>query len=402
MSNHAYIYDAVRTPRSKGKKDGKLHEVKPIELGAGLLRELRSRHDLDTAYVDDVMLGCVTPVGEQGSNIAKLVVQQAGWDESIAGVTLDRYCASGLEAFNSAAQNVMSGWNRLMVAGGVESMSRVPMGSNGGAFLMDPEFVLTQRMTNQGVAADMVATIEGFDREDVDAYALESQKRASHAWANGYFDGSVVPVTDSLGMNILDKDDYLKPDTTMEGLAALKPSFVAAGSIGMDHTMLSKYNEYNAVQHVHTAGNSSGIVDGASAVLVGSEQAGKDLGLTARARAVAGAVTSTCPTLMMVGAGAAAKKCLDTAGLTSGDIDLWEMNEAFAAAAMRFMRDLDISHEITNVNGGAIAMGHPLGATGVILLGTMLDELERAGKRRALIALCAGAGIGIAAIIERV
>ncbi len=401
MSNQAYVYDAVRTPRSKGKKDGKLHEVKPLELGAGLLRALQSRHDLDTAYVDDVMLGCVTPVGEQGSNIAKLVAQQAGWDESIPGVSMDRYCASGLEAVNSAAQNVMSGWNRLMVAGGVESMSRVPIGSNGGAFLMDPEFVTTQRMTNQGVAGDMVATMEGFSRADVDAYALESQKRAYHAQSNGYFDESVVPVVDSLGMTILDKDDYLKPHTTMEGLAALKPSFEMAGAMGMDNTALSKYPEYNAVNHVHTAGNSSGIVDGASAVLVGNEQAGKDLGLTPRARMVAGAVTSSCPTLMMVGPGPAAKKCLNIAGLTPKDIDLWEMNEAFAAAAMRFMRDLDISHEVTNVNGGAIAMGHPLGATGAILLGTMLDELERSGRKRALITLCAGAGIGIASIIER-
>jgi acetyl-CoA C-acetyltransferase len=402
MTNHAYIYDAIRTPRSKGKKDGALHEVKPIELGAGLLRELQARHDLDTSYVDDVMMGCTAAVGEQGADVAKTIAVHAGWSESVPGVQMDRYCASALDAVNSAAQNIMSGWNQMIVAGGVESMSRIPMGTAGGAFLFDPEFVMKRTSVPQGVAADMVATMGGWSREDVDAYALESQKRAAHSLENGYFDKSVVPVVDANGVTILAKDDFVKPDTTMEKLASLKPSFTQMGALGMDDHLLQKYPRFAEVNHVHTPGNSSGIVDGASAVLLGSEQAGKDLGLTPRGRILAGAVVATDPSLIFLGPAPAAEKCLKIAGLTHKDIDLWEINEAFASAVLRYMEDLDISHEITNVTGGAIALGHPLGATGAMLVSTMLDELERRGLKRAMLSLCAAGGIGISTIIERV
>ncbi len=402
MTNHAYIYDAVRTPRSKGKKDGSLHEVKPIDLGAGLLKGLQSRHDLDTSYVDDVVLGCVTPVGEQGSDVAKMIVQNAGWDESVAGVQLDRFCASGLEAVNIAAQKIASGWEDLVVAGGVECMSRVPMGSNGGAMAGDAAFQLKSGFVPQGIGADVIASLEGWSREDVDAYALESQKRAANARDNGYFDKSVLPVTDKNGLIILEKDDFIKPDTTLEGLGNLKASFEVMGGFGFDDVILKKYNTLEKVNHVHTPGNSSGIVDGASAVLIGSEKAGKDLGLTPRGRILSTAVLANCPIIMLTGPGPAAKKALDKAGLKASDIDLWEINEAFASVAMRYMKDLDISHEVTNVNGGAIAMGHPLGATGAMLVSTMLDELERRGLKRAMLSLCVGGGMGISTIIERV
>ncbi|RLQ20570.1 acetyl-CoA C-acetyltransferase [Seongchinamella sediminis] len=402
MTNQAYIYDAIRTPRSRGRKDGTLHEVKPIALGAGLLRELQERHQFDTAYVDDVMLGCTQPVGEQGADVAKAIVQHAGWDESVAAVQMDRFCASGLEAVNSAAQNVMSGWNQLMVAGGIECMSRVPMGAAGGALLGDPEFVMGQRSVPQGIGADLIATLEGWSREDVDAFALQSQQRAAHARDQGYFDRSVVPVRDLSGMTILEKDDFIKPDTTMEGLASLRPSFEQLGAMGMDEMLLAKYPQVERINHVHHAGNSSGIVDGASAVLIGSEQAGQDLGLTQRGRIVAGAVLATEPSIMLIGPGPAAKKCLKIAGMTRADIDLWEINEAFASVALRYMKDLDIDPEVTNVNGGAIAMGHPLGATGAVLVSTMLDELERRGLKRAMLSLCVGGGMGISTIIERV
>ena len=402
MPENAYIYDALRTPRSKGKKDGTLHEVKPIDLGAGLLRELQKRHDLDTSYVDDVVMGCVTPVGEQGSDVAKMIVQNADWDESVAGVQLDRFCASGLEAVNIAAQKVASGWEDLVVAGGIESMSRVPMFSNGGAMVQDAAFAMKTGFVPQGIGADTIATLEGWSREDVDAYAVESQKRASHARESGYFDRSVVPVKDKNGITILEKDDFIKPDTSMEGLAALKPSFEGMGQFGFDDIIIKKYNSIQKVNHVHTPGNSSGIVDGSSAVLVGSEKAGKDLGLTPRGRVVATAVLSTDPIIMLTGQGPAAEKCLEKAGLQKKDIDLWEINEAFASVAMRYMRDLDIEHEITNVNGGAIAMGHPLGATGAMLVSTMMDELERRSLKRAMLSLCIGGGMGISTIIERV
>lgn len=402
MPHPAYIYDAVRTPRSKGKKDGSLHEVKPIDLGAGLLQALAQRHSLDTAYVDDVVMGCVTPVGEQGSDVAKMIVQNAGWDESVPGVQLDRFCASGLEAVNIAAQKIASGWEDLVVAGGVESMSRVPMGSNGGAMGGDAAFSLKTGFVPQGIGADTIATLEGWSREDVDRYALESQKRAAHAQANGYFDRSVIPVRDANGLMILERDDFIKPDTTLEILGKLKASFEMMGGLGFDDIILRKYNHLTRVNHVHTPGNSSGIVDGAAAVLIGSEKAGKDLGLTPRARIVATAVLATDPIIMLTGPGPAAEKALRKAGLTHADIDLWEINEAFASVALRYMKDLNLDHEITNVNGGAIAMGHPLGATGAMLISTMVDELERRQARRAMISLCVGGGMGISTIIERV
>ncbi|AFU98890.1 acetyl-CoA C-acetyltransferase [Simiduia agarivorans] len=402
MPHHAYIYDAVRTPRSKGKKDGSLHEVKPIDLGAGLLQALAERHSLDTAYVDDVVMGCVTPVGEQGSDVAKMIVQNAGWDESVPGVQLDRFCASGLEAVNIAAQKIASGWEDLVVAGGVESMSRVPMGSNGGAMGGDAAFSLKTGFVPQGIGADTIATLEGWSREDVDRYALESQKRAAHAQANGYFDRSVIPVRDANGLMILERDEFIKPDTTLEILGKLKASFEMMGGLGFDDIILRKYNHLTRVNHVHTPGNSSGIVDGAAAVLIGSEKAGKDLGLTPRARIVATAVLATDPIIMLTGPGPAAEKALRKAGLSHGDIDLWEINEAFASVALRYMKDLNLDHEITNVNGGAIAMGHPLGATGAMLISTMVDELERRQAKRAMISLCVGGGMGISTIIERV
>ncbi len=402
MTQQAYIFDAVRTPRSKGKKGGSLNEVKPIDLASGLLQGLQARHDLDTSRVDDVILGCVGPVGEQGADIAKLAVQNAGWHENVAGVQLNRFCASGLEAVNSAAQKVMSGWESLMVAGGVESMSRVPMGSDGGPWVSDPGFVADTGFVPQGIGADTIATLEGWSREDVDAFAVESQRRATHARDNGYFDKSVLAVRDANGQMILERDDFIKPDTTMEGLGQLKASFEMMGGMGFDDIILRKYNTLPKIDHVHTPGNSSGIVDGASAVLIGNESIGKELGLTPRGRIVAGAIVATDPTIMLVGPGPAAKKCLKTAGLSKDDIDLWEINEAFASVAMRYMKDLDIDHEITNVNGGAIAMGHPLGATGAMLVSTMLDELERRNLKRAMLSLCVGGGMGISTIIERV
>ncbi len=402
MTNHAYIFDAVRTPRSKGKKDGSLHEVKPIDLGAGLLKELQARHQLDTSYVDDVVMGCVTPVGEQGSDVAKMIVQNADWDESVPGVQLDRFCASGLEAVNIAAQKIASGWEQLVVAGGIECMSRVPMGSNGGALGGDAAFSIKTGFVPQGIGADTIATLEGFSREDVDTYAAESQRRAAHARDNGYFDKSVVPVLDKNGMMILQRDDFIKPGTTVETLGGLKASFEMMGQFGFDDIILRKYNTLEKINHVHTPGNSSGIVDGASAVLIGSEKAGVDLGLTPRARIVATAVLATDPVIMLIGPGPAAKKCLKVAGLTADDIDLWEINEAFASVALRYMKDLDIDHAVTNVNGGAIAMGHPLGATGAVLVSTMLDELERRNLKRGMLSLCVGGGMGISTIIERV
>jgi len=400
--NTAYIYDAIRTPRGKGKKDGSLHEVKSVALGSGLLNELQQRHDLDTSQVDDVVMGCVSPVGEQGGDIAKTIVQYAQWDESVAGVQLDRFCASGLEAVNLAAMKIASGWEELVVAGGVESMSRVPMGAAGGAWMNDPEVSIATGAVPQGVGADTIATLEGWSREDVDAFALSSQQRAAHAQANGYFDRSVIPVKDLNGVTVLEKDEFIKPNSTMEILGGLRPSFEKLGGMGFDDLMLRKYPQIPAIDHVHTPGNSSGIVDGASAVLIGSEQAGKDQGLTPRGRIVATAVLATDPTIMLIGPGPAAKKVLAKAGMTTADIDLFEINEAFASVAMRFMKDLDISHEVTNVNGGSIAMGHPLGATGAMLVSIMLDELERRNKKRALLALCVGGGQGIATIIERV
>ena len=402
MSNTAFIYDAVRTPRSKGKPSGTLHEVKPIDLGAGLLNALQERNDLDTSYVDDVVMGCVSPIGEQGGDIAKMIVQNAGWDESVAGVQLNRFCASGLEAVNTGAQKVASGWESLVVAGGIECMSRVPMGSDGGAMTGDAAFAIQESFVPQGIGADTIATIDGYSREDVDAYAMESQRRAAHARDSGYFDGSVVPVRDKNGLMILERDDFIKPDTNMDILGGLKPSFEMMGSMAFDDIILHKYSTLEKISHVHTPGNSSGIVDGASAVLIGSEKAGRDLNLKPRARILAGSILASDPVIMLAGPGPAAKKCLKTAGLTPDDVDLWEINEAFASVALRYMKDLEIDHSITNVNGGSIAMGHPLGATGAMLVSTMLDELERRELKRGMLSLCVGGGMGISCLIERV
>ena len=387
---------------ARAASGGSLHEVKPVALAAGLLNTLQQRHNLDTACVDDVILGCTSPVGEQGGNIAKAAVQFANWDESVPGMQLDRFCGSGLEAVNIAAQKVASGWEHLLVAGGVESMSRVPMGASGGAMFQDPEFLLQQRVPPQGIGADLIATLEGWTRKDVDAFAVTSQQRAAQARDNGYFDRSVVPVKDINGETILARDDFIKPNTTLEVLGGLRPAFEAMGALGFDDLALSKYTSVSKINHVHTGGNSSGIVDGASAVLIGSEQAGKDLGLTPRGRIVATAVLATDPIIMLIGPGPAAKQCLKKAGLNKDDIDLWEINEAFASVALRYMKDLDIPHERTNVNGGAIALGHPLGATGGMLVSTMLDELERRNLKRAMISLCVAGGMGISTIIERV
>jgi acetyl-CoA C-acetyltransferase len=402
MSNTAFIYDAIRTPRSKGKPGGTLHEVKPIDLGAGLLNTLQERNDLDTSYVDDVVMGCVSPIGEQGGDIAKMIVQNAGWDESVAGVQLNRFCASGLEAVNTGAQKVASGWESLVVAGGIECMSRVPMGSDGGAMTGDAAFAIQESFVPQGIGADTIATIDGYSREDVDAYAMESQRRAAHARDSGYFDNSVVPVRDKNGLMILERDDFIKPDTNMDILGGLKPSFEMMGSMAFDDIILNKYNTLEKISHVHTPGNSSGIVDGASAVLIGSEKAGRDLNLKPRARILAGSILASDPVIMLAGPGPAAKKCLKTAGLTPNDVDLWEINEAFASVALRYMKDLDVDHSITNVNGGSIAMGHPLGATGAMLVSTMLDELERRELKRGMLSLCVGGGMGISCLIERV
>jgi len=402
MSHAVFIYDAVRTPRGKGKKDGSLFTVKPVHLAAGLLTELQQRHDLDTARVDDVVLGCGQPVGEQGGDVAKCTVQYAGWDDSVPSVQIDRFCASGLEAVNQAASRIASGWDDLIVAGGVESMSRVPMGAAGAAWIQDPEIAFKLQSVPQGIGADLLAMLDGYSREDVDRFALLSQQRAAHARDSGYFDRSVVPVRDVNGLVVLERDEFIKPATTMEALSQLKPSFAVMGKVGYTDIALRKYPQVARIEHIHTAGNSSGIVDGASATLLGSEKVGKELGLTPRGRIIATAVLSTEPTLMLGGPGPAAKKALAKAGLTVADIDLFEINEAFASVALRFMRDLGISAEITNVNGGAIALGHPIGATGAMLVGTVLDELERRNLKRGLIALCAGGGMGIATIIERV
>jgi len=400
----AFIYDHLRTPRGKGKAVGSLHEVKPVDLVVGLINELEKRNPtLDTQRIDDVVLGVVSPIGDQGGDIAKTAALAAGLPDTTAGVQLNRFCASGLEAVNQAASRVRGGFEDLIIAGGVESMSRVPMGSDGGAWAMDPRTALTTGFVPQGIGADLIATLGGWTRHDVDTYAAESNHRAAKAWANGYFDRSVVPVTDINGLTVLDHDELIRPDTTPEGLAGLKPSFAQMGQdAGFDDVALEKYHWVERIDHVHHAGNSSGIVDGSALVLIGNEQVGQDLGLTPRARIISAAVSGADPTIMLTGPAPAARKALAKAGLEVGDIDLFEINEAFAAVAMRFMRDLDITPEITNVNGGAIAMGHPLGATGAIILGTLVDELERRELRRGLATLCVGGGMGIATIVELV
>ncbi len=398
----AFIYDAIRTPRGKGKKDGSLHEVKPVNLLAGVLTDLQQRNGFDTAAVDDVVMGVVSPVGEQGSVIAKVAALKAGWDFRASGVQVNRFCASGLEAVNMAAQKVRSGWEELVVAGGVESMSRVPIGADGGAWAQDPETNSATLFVPQGVGADLIATIEGFSRSDVDAFALQSQQRAAKARAAGYFANSVVPVKDFLGQTILGEDEFIKPHTTLEGLASLKPAFEQLGGMGFDAVALQRYPQVERIHHVHHAGNSSGIVDGAAAVLVGSEAAGKTHGLKPRARVVAAALSGADPTIMLTGPMPAARKALAKAGMTVDQIDLFEVNEAFAAVVMRFMKEMKVPHEKVNVNGGAIAMGHPLGATGAMILGTLIDELHRRKLRYGLATLCVGGGMGIATIVERV
>ena len=399
--SEAFVFDAIRTPRGKGKKDGSLYEVKPVNLLAGLLTELQRRNDFDTAQVDDIVMGIVSPVGEQGSVLPKVAALKAGWDFQCAGVQLNRFCASGLEAVNMAAQKVRSGWEDLVVAGGIESMSRVPIGSDGGAWAMDPETNSATLFVPQGVGADLIATMEGFSREDVDAFALESQKRATAARAEGRFAASVVPVTDWLGQTILDEDEFIKPRTTMEGLASLKPAFDQMGAMGFDAVALQRYPQVERIQHVHHAGNSSGIVDGAAAILIGSEAAGKAHNLKPRARIVAAALSGADPTIMLTGPMPATRKALAKAGLTVDQIDLFEVNEAFAAVVMRFMKEMKVPHDKVNVNGGAIAMGHPLGATGAMILGTLIDELHRRNLRYGLATLCVGGGMGIATIVER-
>jgi acetyl-CoA C-acetyltransferase len=400
----AFVYDAIRTPRGKGKANGSLHEVKPVDLVVGLLDEIRTRNpSLDPARVDDVVLGVVSPIGDQGGDIAKTAALAAGYPETVAGVQLNRFCASGLEAVNQAAMRVRSGFEDLILAGGVESMSRVKMGSDGGAWAMDPRTALDTSFVPQGIGADLIATIEGFSRADVDGFAAESQARAAKAQANGYFDHSVVPVRDFNGLTVLEKDEFIRPGTTVESLAGLKPSFAQIGDQGgFDSVALEKYHWVDEIDHVHHAGNSSGIVDGASLVAIGTEQVGTDLGLTPRARILAAAVSGSDPTIMLTGPAPASRKALAKAGLTPEDIDLYEINEAFAAVAMRFMRDLDLPHEKVNVNGGAIAMGHPLGATGAMILGTLIDELERRDLRYGLATLCVGGGMGIATVVERI
>jgi acetyl-CoA C-acetyltransferase len=403
MTSEAFLYDAIRTPRGKGKPTGALHEVKPIQLITGLLQELRTRHpDLDPAVIDDVVLGVVTPIGDQGMDIARTAVLMAGYPETTGGVQLNRFCASGLEAVNQAAQRVRSGWEDFILAGGVESMSRVKMGSDGGAWAMDPETALETGFIPQGISADLIATLDGFSRTDVDAYAAESHARAAKAWANGYFARSVVPVVDRNGLRILDHDQLVRPGTSVETLAGLPLSFAAIGEHGgFDSVALEKYLTVERISHVHHAGNSSGIVDGAALVAIGNEKAGEALGQAPRGRVVAVGVSGADPTIMLTGPAPAARKALAKAGLEADDIDLFEMNEAFAAAVMHFMKDLGVPHEKVNVNGGAIALGHPLGATGAMLIGTLLDELERRELRYGLATLCVGGGMGVATIIER-
>ncbi|MGE8175435.1 acetyl-CoA C-acetyltransferase [Pseudomonas fluorescens] len=397
----AFIFDALRTPRGRGKADGALYSVKPVNLLAGLLAALQQRTQLDTREVDDIVIGCVTPIGDQGADIAKTAALVADWDVSVAGVQINRFCASGLEAVNLGAMKVRSGFEDLVVVGGVESMSRVPMGSDGGAWALDPQTNLHCHFTPQGVGADLIATIEGFSRQDVDTYALHSQQKAARARADGSFKKSLVPVQDQNGIVLLDHDEFIRAESTLEGLGKLKPSFEMIGQMGFDATALRVYSHVERISHVHTPGNSSGIVDGAALMLIGSEAKGRTLGLQPRARIVATAVTSTDPTIMLTGPTPATRKALARAGLRVEDIDLFEVNEAFASVVLKFIKDMAIDPAKVNVNGGSIAMGHPLGATGCAILGTLLDELDVRQLRYGLATLCVGGGMGIATIIER-
>ena len=400
--SEAYIFDAIRTPRAKGKKDGSLYEVKPITLLTTLMQALQERNHLDTSMVEDVVLGCVTPIADQGADIAKTAAIAAGWSDNVSGVQINRFCASGLEAVNLCAMKVRSGWEDLVVAGGVESMSRVAMGSDGGPWALDPQTNLKAGFVPQGVGADLIATLDGYSRADVDEFAANSQAKAAKAQAEGRFDKSLIAVKDGAGVTILDHDEFVRPGTTAESLQKLNPSFEMMGNMGFDAVALQKYPEAQKINHVHHAGNSSGIVDGAALVLIGSEKAGQLHNLKPRAKIISTALVGTDPTIMLTGPAPAARKALEKAGLTIDDIDLFEVNEAFAAVVMRFMKELNVPADKVNVNGGAIAMGHPLGATGAMIIGTLLDELERQDKKRGLATLCVGGGMGIATIIERV
>ncbi len=397
-----FIFDAVRSPRGRGKKDGSLHEVTSLELATQSLQSIRDRNTLDTAELDDVIMGCVDPVGEQGADIARAAVLKAGYAESVPGVQVNRFCASGLEACNMAAGQIMAGQSELAIGGGVEAMSRVTIGSSGGAWPEDPSIAIPAYFVPQGISADLIATLDGFSRDDVDAFAVESQKRAAKAWAGGYFKNSVVPVKDSQGLTILDRDEHMRPDTTMQSLGALKPAFAEFGAMGFDSVAIQRYPQVEAMNHVHHAGNSSGIVDGAATVLMGTKKKGKALGLKPRAKIKAFASIGSEPCIMLTAPAEVTKKVLGRAGMTAKDIDLFEINEAFAAVVLRYIREMKLSPAKVNVNGGAIAMGHPLGATGAMLLGSVLDELERRDLKTALVTLCIGAGMGTATIIERV
>ena len=399
----AFIYDAVRTPRGEGKPTGALNEVSPVRLAATALAAVRDRNGLDTSLVDDVVLGCSEPAGEQGAVIARSAALMADYDQSVPGVQINRFCASGLEAVNMAAAQVMSGQADLVIGGGVESMSRVAMGSSGGAWFADPEVAFRTHYVQQGISADLIATRDGFSRDDVDAYAVESQRRAAEAWDDGRFAGSVAPVTDENGAIVLDRDEHVRPDTDMQALAALNPAFGRMGrDMGFDSVILQRYPEVERIEHVHHAGNSSGIVDGAAAVLVGSGESGAALGLKPRARVRGFGSIGSEPSIMLTGPAPVTRKVLARGGMKTGDIDLYELNEAFAAVVLLYMRDLGVPHDRINVNGGAIAMGHPLGATGAMILGTLLDELERRDLETGLCTLCIGAGMGVATVIERV
>jgi acetyl-CoA C-acetyltransferase len=403
MMTECFVYDAVRTPRGKGKKDGALHEVTALELATQTLRAVRDRNHLDTSAVDDVVFGVVDPVGEAGADIARLAVLNADYAESVAGVQINRFCASGLEATNMAAAEIMSGQSEMTIGGGVESMSRVGMGASGGAWPVDPQIAYKSYFTPQGIGADLIATLDGFSRDDVDAFAVESQTRAANAWKNGYFKNSVVPVKDILGQTILDRDEHMRPDASMQSLASLRPSFEQIGEFaGFDAVAIQRYPQVEKINHVHHAGNSSGIVDGAAAVLLGNKEAGARTGLKPRARIRAFASIGSEPCIMLTGPALVAEKVLRRAGMTKDDIDLYELNEAFASVVLRFMKVLDIDHAKLNVNGGAIAMGHPLGATGAMLVGTVVDEMERRNAETAMVLLCVGAGMGTATIFERV
>ena len=398
----AYIYDAVRTPRGKGKKDGSLHEITGLSLATQVLEALRARNGRDASKVDAVILGCVTPVGELGADIARTAVLSAGWSQMTAGVQVNRFCASGLEAVNMAAAKVKSGEADFAVGGGIEAMSRVPMGSDGGAWPVDPSSAFPTYFVPQGVSADMIATKYGFSRDDVDAYSMESHKRAAAAWADGRFSKSVIPVKNQLGLVQLDRDETIRPNTDMQTLGALNPSFAMMGEMAFDAVINQRYPEVERVNHVHTPGNSSGIVDGSAGVLIGTLEAGKALGLKPRARIVGAASIGSEPSIMLTGPEFVTKKLLAKLGMTTADIDVWELNEAFAAVVLRYMQALDIDHSKMNVNGGGISMGHPLGATGAMITGIALDELERSNKSTALITLCIGGGMGTATVIERV